>query len=59
MRTWTALFLPVKSQTCQLVGYAVKSARDFIKTKTGRGDSMNIQESAEFQTSQVLLQDGL
>lgn len=28
-----------------------QSARDFIKTKTGRGDSMNIQESAEFQTS--------
>ena len=30
---------------------AGQSARDFIKTKTGRGDSMNIQESAEFQTS--------
>src|SRR5574344_430730 len=28
-----------------------QAARDFIKTKTGRGDSMNIQESAEFQTS--------
>ena len=28
-----------------------QSARDFIKTKTGRGDSMNIQKSAEFQTS--------
>ena len=28
-----------------------QSARDFIKTKTGHGDSMNIQESAEFQTS--------
>ena len=28
-----------------------QSARDFIKTKTGRGDFMNIQESAEFQTS--------
>ena len=28
-----------------------QSARDFIKTKTGRGYSMNIQESAEFQTS--------
>ena len=30
---------------------AGQTARDFIKTKTGRGDSMNIQESAEFQTS--------
>ena len=30
---------------------AGQSARDFIKTKTGRGDQMNIQESAEFQTS--------
>ena len=28
-----------------------QTARDFIKTKTGHGDSMNIQESAEFQTS--------
>lgn len=28
-----------------------QSARDFIKTKTGRCGSMNIQESAEFQTS--------
>ena len=30
---------------------AGQSARDFIKTKTGHNDSMNIQESAEFQTS--------
>ena len=30
---------------------AGQTARDFIKTKTGRGDQMNIQESAEFQTS--------
>lgn len=28
-----------------------QTARDFVKTKTGRRDSMNIQESAEFQTS--------
>lgn len=28
-----------------------QTARDFIKTKTGRGDSMNIQESQEFQTT--------
>ena len=28
-----------------------QTARDFVKTKTGRKDSMNIQESAEFQTS--------
>ena len=28
-----------------------QTARDFIKTKTGRGDSMNIQESEEFQTT--------
>jgi hypothetical protein len=28
-----------------------QSARDFIKTKTGHNGSMNIQESAEFQTS--------
>jgi len=26
-------------------------ARDFVKTKTGRGGSMNIQEAEEFQTS--------
>lgn len=30
---------------------AGQTARDFMKTKTGRGDQMNIQESAEFQTS--------
>lgn len=30
---------------------AGQTARDFIKTKIGRGDQMNIQESAEFQTS--------
>ena len=30
---------------------AGQTARDFIKTKTGRNGSMNIQESAEFQTS--------
>ena len=30
---------------------AGQTARDFTKTKTGRGDQMNIQESAEFQTS--------
>lgn len=28
-----------------------QTARDFIKTKTGMNDSMNIQESEEFQTS--------
>ena len=28
-----------------------QTARDFIKTKTGRGDSMDIQEAEEFQTS--------
>lgn len=28
-----------------------QTARDFIKTKTGRGGSMNIQESEEFQTT--------
>ncbi|MCQ2145946.1 MAG: type IV secretory system conjugative DNA transfer family protein [Bacteroidales bacterium] len=28
-----------------------QTARDFVKTKTGHRDSMNIQESAEFQTS--------
>lgn len=28
-----------------------QTARDFVKTKTGRGDSMDIQESEEFQTS--------
>ena len=28
-----------------------QTARDFVKTKTGRGDSMNIQESEEFKTS--------
>jgi len=28
-----------------------QSARDFVKTKTGHGGSMNIQESEEFQTS--------
>ena len=28
-----------------------QTARDFVATKTGRGGSMNIQESAEFQTS--------
>ena len=27
-----------------------QTARDFVKTKTGRGDSMDIQESEEFQT---------
>ena len=27
------------------------TARDFVKTKTGRGDSMDIQEAEEFQTS--------
>ena len=30
---------------------AGQTARDFVKTKTGRGGSMNIQESEEFQTS--------
>ena len=28
-----------------------QTARDFVKTKLGRGDSMDIQESQEFQTS--------
>lgn len=28
-----------------------QAARDFVKTKTGRGGSMNIQESEEFKTS--------
>lgn len=28
-----------------------QTARDFVKTKTGRGGSMNIQESEEFKTS--------
>ena len=28
-----------------------QTARDFVKTKTGSGDSMNIQESEEFKTS--------
>ena len=28
-----------------------QTARDFVKTKTGRGGTMNIQESEEFQTS--------
>lgn len=28
-----------------------QTARDFMKTKTGSGDSMNIQESEEFKTS--------
>ena len=28
-----------------------QTARDFVKTRTGRGDSMNIQESEEFQTT--------
>ena len=28
-----------------------QTARDFVKTKTGRGGSMNIQESEEFRTS--------
>ena len=30
---------------------AGQTARDFVKTKTGRGGTMNIQESEEFQTS--------
>lgn len=28
-----------------------QTARDFIKSKTGRGDSMDIQEAEEFKTS--------
>ena len=28
-----------------------QTARDFVKTQTGRGDSMDIQEAEEFQTS--------
>lgn len=28
-----------------------QTARDFVKTKTGRGGSMNVQESEEFQTT--------
>lgn len=28
-----------------------QTARDFVKTRVGRGDSMNIQESEEFKTS--------
>ena len=28
-----------------------QTARDFVKTKTGTGGSMNIQESEEFQTT--------
>lgn len=28
-----------------------QTAKDFVKTKTGRGDSMDIQEAEEFQTS--------
>ena len=31
-----------------------QTARDFVKTKTGRGDSMDIQEAEEFQTSKFL-----
>ena len=30
---------------------AGQTARDFVKTRTGRGGTMNIQESEEFQTS--------
>ena len=30
-----------------------QTARDFVKTKTGRGDSMDIQEAQEFQTSKL------
>ena len=32
-------------------GICGQTARDFVKTKTGRGGSMNIQESEEFKTS--------
>ena len=28
-----------------------QTARDFVKTEIGRGDSMNIQEAEEFKTS--------
>ena len=31
-----------------------QTARDFVKTKTGRGDSMDIQEAEEFHTSKFL-----
>ena len=30
-----------------------QTARDFVKTKTGRNDSMDIQESEEFQSSRL------
>ena len=50
MRIWTALFQQVKFLICPRDGF-VASLPVIFKTKTGRGDSMNIQESAEFQTS--------
>lgn len=36
-----------------------QTARDFIKTKTGMRDNMNIQEAEEFKTSKFFLQDRL
>ncbi len=32
-------------------GSTTQKARDFVKTKTGKGGSMNIQENEEFKTS--------
>ena len=32
-----------------------QTARDFIKTKTGRGGSMDIQEAEEFRTTKLCL----
>ena len=36
-----------------------QTARDFTKTKTGAGGSMNIQEAEEFKTTKFFLQDRL
>jgi hypothetical protein len=53
------LFLPVKYPICLQAGYVVRLARDFQKTKTGRGGSMNIQEAEEFKTSKFFCKTNL
>ena len=57
MRIWITLCLPRKISDMATGWICGQTARDFVKTKTGMGGSMNIQESEEFKTYKVLLQN--
>lgn len=51
MRIWTALFRHSKISDLPTGWICGQVARDFVKTKTGMRDSINIQEAEEFKTS--------